>query len=155
MAKDFREYLEEATRHEKFGRFFKEISIGVKIVASIQASEMHACKPAETLDDPYGYSEWEVTLRQTNKPIETYKLGVWTDLKTHDWAEGFEGAEFARYVMRENMPTEEVQKMFDDLVAFASEKNQLDSEDEITTIDPDEPIKKIGKGCGAGCASKK
>lgn len=154
MAIDFRDYLEEATRHEQFGRFFKEIGIGFKIVASIQASNVHASKPAETLDDPKDYEAWEVTLRQVNKPIETYKLGVWTELKTRDWAQGFEGAEYARYVNRDNMPTEEVQKMFEDLIAFAKETNHLDSEDDITTIDPDEPIKKIGKGCGAGCASK-
>ncbi|GAB7023855.1 hypothetical protein [Salidesulfovibrio brasiliensis] len=154
MAIDFRDYLEEATRHEQFGRFFKEIGIGFKIVASIQASNVHASKPAETLDDPKEYEEWEVTLRQVNKPIETYKVGVWTDLKTRDWAQGFEGAEYARYVSRDNMPTEEVQKMFDELVEFAKETNHLDSEDDISAIDPDEPIKKIGKGCGAGCASK-
>lgn len=155
MAKDFREYLEEASRHEKFGRFYKEIGFGFKVVASIQASEVHASSPAETLEDPKEYTEWEVCLRQTNKPIDTIRIGVWGDLKQNDWATGFDRPEYAKYLMRENMPTDEVQQMFDDLVAFAIEKGQLESEDDISLIDPDEPIKKFGKGCSKGCASQK
>jgi hypothetical protein len=157
MAKDFRQYLEESDRSEDFGRFFKEIGIGSKIVASIQASSVHDCSPAETLDDLKAYETWEVALRQTNRPIYVTRVGVWEHLYEKDWAKDFEQPDFGRFLERVQMPTAEVQTMFDDLVSFALENDQLEKEEDIHMVDPDEPIKKIDKNrklsCG-GCQSK-
>lgn len=86
MAKDFRELLVEASRHDQFGRFFKEVQVGLKVVISFQASATHACEPAETLDDIYAYKKWEVILRQINKPISVPKVGAWDFLKNNVWA---------------------------------------------------------------------
>ncbi|CCH49847.1 hypothetical protein [Pseudodesulfovibrio piezophilus] len=153
MAKDFRKYLVEASRHEMFGRFFKELQIGLKIVASFQASATHASEPAETLDDMEAYTKWEVSLRQVNKPITVVHIGAWTHLQNQDWAKSFDKPEFQNCVTAEFLSVEEAQKCFDAVIEYAMANDQLDSEDDIRVVEPDENLKKAG-GCG-GCASKK
>ena len=96
MAKDFREMLVESSRHEQFGRFFKELAIGIKVVLSFQASETHACEPAQTLDDVYAYTKWEVSLRQVDKPIDVPIIGAWDAFKEKEWAAPFDRPEFQR-----------------------------------------------------------
>lgn len=153
MARDFRELLEEANRHEKFGRYFKEIGVGFKLVMSIQASTMHGSDPVETLDDVYGYKAFEVSVRQTSKPIEAPKVGAWGELREKPWAEGFDREEYRMDMVRENVPVQEVQTIFEDLVAYAREKGHLEENEEPVLLDPEAPIRNIRKGCG-GCASK-
>ncbi|WP_147818917.1 hypothetical protein [Salidesulfovibrio onnuriiensis] len=154
MARDFREYLEEATRHERFGRYFKEIGIGFKLVMSIQASALHGCDPVETLDDVYGYKAFEVSVRQVSKPIEAPKIGAWSDLRAKPWAESFDREEFRRDMVRENVPVDEVQTIFEDIIEYARDKGHMEDGEEPRLLDPDEPIRPLRKGCG-GCAAKK
>lgn len=149
MAKDFRELLVESSRHDDFGRFFKEIGVGLKVVVSFQASETHACEPAETLDDIYKYTKWEVSLRQADKPIDVPKIGAWAHLKHNLWAKPFDKPEFQRAMVGEFIPTKDCQQAFEDVVEYAMKNNQLESEDDIRIVEPDEELKKVG-GCG-GC----
>lgn len=153
MAKDFRELLEEASRHDQFGRYFKEVQVGMKVVISFQASETHSCEPVETLDDPFAYSKWEVSLRQINKPIDVPNVGAWTYLKNNVWAKKFDKPEFARSMVGEFLTVKEAQQVYEDVLDYAVKNSQIESEDEITVLDPDEAIKKVSAGCG-GCGSK-
>lgn len=150
MAKDFRELLVEASRHDQFGRFFKEIQVGFKMVISFQASETHACEPAETLDDVYQYKKWEVTLRQTNKPITAPKIGAWDFLKHNVWAKKFDMPEFQTGMIGEFLTVWEAQRCFEDVIEYATIKKQLESEDEIRIVAPDENFRMKARGCG-GC----
>jgi len=154
MAKDFRELLVEASRHDTFGRFFKEIQVGLKVVISFQASETHACDPAETLDDVYAYRKWEVSLRQINKPITVPKVGAWTALKNNVWAKKFDLPEYQTCMLGEFLTVWETQRCFEDIIEYAMLNNQLDSEDDIRLVEPDENLKKASGGCG-GCGGAK
>lgn len=153
MAKDFRELLVEASRHDTFGRFFKELQVGLKVVISFQASETHACAPAETLDDVYQYSQWEVALRQVNKPIDIPKVGAWGYLKNNVWAKKFDKPEFQRCMQGDFISVKEAQQVFEDVIEYAMSNDQLDSEADIKIVEPDVDLKKVS-GCG-GCGSKK
>jgi hypothetical protein len=153
MAKDFREMLVESSRHEQFGRFFKELAIGIKVVLSFQASETHACEPAQTLDDIYAYTKWEVSLRQVDKPIDVPMIGAWNAFKDKEWAAPFDRPEFQRAMVGEFIPTEHCQQILEDAIEYAMSKDQMDSEDDIRIVDPEVDLKRAG-GCG-GCNTKK
>ncbi|MCJ2164297.1 MULTISPECIES: hypothetical protein [unclassified Pseudodesulfovibrio] len=153
MAKDFREYLVEASRHELFGRVFKELAIGLKVVVSFQASETHACYPEKTLDDPYEYTRWEVALRSSTPAIDVPKAGAWEYLKHNYWAKPFDKPDFQRALVGENIPTKDCQQILEDVIEYAKLKGHLDSEEEIRVLEPDEEVKKIS-ACG-GCGGKK
>ncbi len=153
MARDFRELLVEASRHDQFGRFFKEVQVGLKVVVSFQASETHACDPAKTLDDIYEYTKWEVSLRQVNKPIDVPNVGAWTYLKNNVWAKKFDKPEFQRGMVGEFLTVRECQQILEDVIDYAKRNDQLESEDDIQVVEPDVKLKKVG-GCG-GCGSKK
>lgn len=155
MAKDFRELLVEASRHDVFGRYFKELQIGMKVVASIQASETHSSEPAETLDDVYAYTAWEVSLRQANKPITVANVGAWSYLKNNVWAKSFDKPEFVNSMDGQFIKTADVQQCFEDIIDYAMQNNQLDSEDDIRTIEPDENMKKKSAGGCGGCGGGK
>lgn len=155
MAKDFRELLVEASRHDVFGRYFKELQVGMKVVMSIQASETHASEPMETLDDLSGYSKWEVSLRQTNKPITIPKIGAWDYLKNNFWAKPFDQPEFDTCMRGEFIKTADVQQCLEDIIEYAKTKGQLDSEDEIRVVEPDENLKKKSAGGCGGCGGAK
>jgi len=152
MAKDFRELLVEGSRHDVFGRFFKELQVGLKVVISFQASATHASEPAETLDDVYAYSKWEVTLRQINKPITVPGVGAWHQFKNFVWAKKFDLPEFQTAVIGEFLTVSEAQECFADVIDYAIRTNQLESEDGIRLVDPDENLKQKS-GCG-GCGGK-
>lgn len=153
MTKDFREYLEEASRHPQFGRVFKEIAVGFKVVISFQASETHASHPEETLDDIYQYTHWEVALRQTSPAIDVPRAGAWTWLKNNYWARPFDKPEFQRAMIGDYIPVADCQQILEDVIEYAMMKGHMESEDEIRVVDPDEPTKKAG-GCG-GCGGGK
>lgn len=153
MARDFRELLVEASRHDVFGRFYKEVQVGMKLVISFQASATHACDPAETLDDVYAYRKWEVALRQTNKSITIPKIGAWDSLKNFVWAKKFDLPEFQTAMQGELLTVREAQDCFEDVIDYAMRKGQLDSEDDIRIVEPDENLK-IKSGCG-GCGGGK
>ena len=153
MAKDFREFLVEASRHDEFGRVFKEIAVGLKVLVSFQASDAHSCYPEETLDDVYKYSKWEVSLRQTQPAIDVPNIGAWAFLKHNYWAKPFDKPEFQRAMVGEYIPTKHCQQILEDVIEFAKLKKQLDSEADIHVIEADEEVKKKG-GCG-GCGGNK
>jgi len=153
MAKDFREYLVEASRHDVFGRVYKELAIGVKVLVSFQASSAHSCCPEETLDDPYAYTQWEVHLRQVYPAIDIVGIGAWHHLKQKDWAKPFDRPEFQKSMIGEFIPTEDCQQILEDVIEYAMLKEQLTSEDEIRLVEPEEEVKKTS-GCG-GCGGKK
>lgn len=153
MARDFRELLVESSRHEVFGRCFKELQVGLKVVISFQASETHSCEPAETLDDLTEYTKWEVALRQINKPIDVPKIGAWTYFKNNLWAKKFDKPEFQRCMQGDFLTVAEAQQVFEDVIDYAMSNNQLDSEDDIRVVEPDENLKK-SSGCG-GCGGGK
>ena len=151
MAKDFRDLLVESSRHDVFGRFFKEIQVGLKVVLSFQASAVHACEPAETLDDLRAYRSWEVGLRQTNKPIDVPKVGAWSHFKHNVWAKKFDRPEFERRMIGEFVTTEECQRIYEDVLAYALANDQLDAEDQVRIVEPEENLKRSGcGGCGPG-----
>lgn len=151
MAKDFRELLVEASRHDVFGRYFKELQIGLKVVMSFQASATHACEPEETLDDIFAYKKWEVTLRQINKPITVPKVGAWDYLKNNLWAKRFDKDEHSAGMLGEFLTLREAQQCYADVIEYAMANDQLDSEDNVRVVEPEENLKrKSGGGCG-GC----
>jgi hypothetical protein len=159
MARDFRELLVEASRHDDFGRVFKEIGVGLKVLVSFQASSTHSSYPEETLDDVYAYSKWEVSIRQIRPAIDVPKVGAWHYLQHNYWAKPFDKPEFQRAMVGEFIPTKHCQQIFEDIIEYAMLKNQLDSEDDIRIVEPDEEVKKTSGcgGCGGGkkAASKK
>ena len=153
MAKDFREYLVEASRHDVFGRVFKEVAVG-RVMISFQASAIHSCYPAETLDDINAYTRWEVSLRAVKPAIDVARAGAWSYLMHNSWAKPFDKPDFQRAMQGDNIPTKECQKIFEDVIDYAIMKDQIKSEDEIRILEPDEEVKKNtalkGGGCG-GC----
>lgn len=153
MAKDFRELLVETSRHDVFGRFFKEVQVGMKLVIGFQASATHACDPAETLDDVYAYRKWEVSLRQLNKTITVPKVGAWTELKNFTWAKKFDLPEIQKILIGEFLTVREAQECFEDVIEYAIRKGQLDSEENIKILEPSESLKR-NTGCG-GCGGGK
>lgn len=153
MAKDFRELLVETSRHDQFGRYFKELQIGLKVVASFQASETHACAPMETLDDVNEYTRWEVSLRQVNKPITVPRVGAWDYLKNNVWAKKFDQAEFQTGMTGEFLTVWEAQRCFEDVIEYAMNNKHIESEDEIKLVEADANLKK-SSGCG-GCGGGK
>ncbi|MBI9080431.1 MAG: hypothetical protein JEY79_11910 [Pseudodesulfovibrio sp.] len=153
MAKDFRELLVEASRHDEFGRVFKEIAVGFKVVVSFQASNVHSSYPEETLDDIYQYSKWEVSLRQVTPAIDVPNVGAWHYLKHNYWAKPFDKPDFQRAMLGEFIPTKHCQQILEDVIEYALLKKQIDSEDDIRTVEPDEELKKSSR-CG-GCGGKK
>jgi len=156
MVKDFREYLVESSRHETFGRVFKELGFGDNFFISFQASDTHGSEPCETLDDVYAYTRWEVSLRANKPAIDVPNAGAWDFLKNNYWAKPFEKPEFQRAMLGESIPTKHCQQIFEDVIEYAMMKNQIESEDEIRVLEPDEDIKKSrGGGCGGGCGGGK
>ena len=153
MAKDFREYLVESSRHEEFGRFFKEIAIGSKLVVSFQASKIHSCNPEETLDDIYAYEGWEVAIRQVKPAIDVPRAGAWGHLQHYWWAKKFYVPDFQRAVMGERITVRDCQRMFEDVIEYAVIKKQLESEEDIRLVEPDENLKRK-TNCG-GCGDQK
>ncbi|WP_419786620.1 hypothetical protein [Pseudodesulfovibrio sp.] len=150
MAKDFRELLVEASRHDVFGRFFKELQIGFKAVLSFQASKVHSCEPAETLDDVYQYTQWEVQLRQIDKPVDIPGIGLWDQFKQNEWAKKFDRPEFQRAMVGEFVTTEEAQQILEDVIDYAIKSNHIESEDEIIVLEADIELKKL-RAC-TGCS---
>ena len=157
MAKDFREYLVEASRHDVFGRVFKEVAVG-RVMISFQASETHACYPAQTLDDLHAYTRWEVSLRAVKPAIDVARAGAWSYLMHNSWARPFEKPDFQRTMQGDNIPVKDCQRILEDVIEFAKAKGQIESEDEIRILEPDEEVKKNkaleGTGCG-GCGGQK
>lgn len=156
MAKDFRGYLVEISRHEQFGRVYKEVLVG-RVVISFQASEAHSCAPQETLDDPNVYDSWEVSLRQTKPAIDVPKAGAWSLLQHNYWAKPFDKPEFQRAMLGEFIPTKDCQQLLEDIIEYSTVKGHLESEDDIRLVDDDEILKKptpAPAGCG-GCGGGK
>lgn len=157
MAKDFREYLVEASRHDVFGRVFKEVAVG-KVMISFQASETHACYPAETLDDLNAYSRWEVSLRSVKPAIDVAKVGAWSYLMHNSWAKPFEKPDFQRTMQGDNIPAKDCQRILEDVIDYGIVKGHIQSEDEIRVLEPDEEIKKnkpLKGGSCSGCGGQK
>ncbi|NDV20381.1 hypothetical protein GO013_13275 [Pseudodesulfovibrio sp. JC047] len=152
MAKDFREYLVEVSRHELFGRVFKELAIGSKVLISFQASNAHGCTPEETLDDVYAYTQWEVSLRATKPAIDVPRAGAWDFLKHNYWAKPFDKPDFQRAMTAVNIPTSHCQQILEDVIEYALLKKQLESEDDIRLIEADEEVKKYTKNAQTGCS---
>ena len=157
MAKDFREYLVEASRHDVFGRVFKEVAVG-RVMISFQASETHSCYPAETLDDLHAYTRWEVSLRAVKPAIDVARAGAWSYLMHNAWAKPFEKPDFQRTMQGDNIPARDCQRILEDIIDYAKAKGQIESEDDIRILEPDEEVKKnkalAGTGCG-GCGGQK
>lgn len=158
MAKDFREYLDEVSRHDVFGRVFKELAVG-KVMLSFQASVAHGSYPAETLDDVYAYTRWEVSMRSAKPPIDVPKAGAWSYLKNNYWARPFSQPDFQRAIAAENIPTKDCQQILEDVIEYGIVKGHIESESEIRLLDADEEIKKNvalsgGTGCG-GCGGQR
>lgn len=155
MAKDFREYLVEVSRHEEFGRVFKEVLVG-KVVISFQASITHSCHPAETLDDPFEYTSWEVALRQVKPAIDVARAGAWSILQHNYWAKAFDKPDFQRAYLGEFISVKDCQQVLEDVIEYSTIKGHLESEDAIRLVDDDEVLKKPTKapagcaGCGGG-----
>jgi len=124
MAEDFRTLLKEAYRSpDGWGRTYEELKIGGVFTLSVQASDTHASKPEEILDDPFGYEAFEVTLSQDDAPfIDTPGKGAWDELKALPWAERFERGYIAGVRIAEYLPVAEVQLVYDDLAAYAERK---------------------------------
>ncbi|BDQ38430.1 hypothetical protein SYK_27900 [Pseudodesulfovibrio nedwellii] len=152
MAKDFREYLVEVSRHETFGRVFKEVAVGSKVLISFQASNVHGCYPEETLDDVYAYTHWEVSLRSTKPAIDVPKAGAWEFLKHNYWAKPFDKPDFQRAIAADNVPAKHCQRILEDVIEYALLKGQLESEDDIRLIEQDEEVKKYTKNASVGCS---
>ena len=122
MAKDFRDLLVEAVRHEKWGRTFKEINVQGMFSFSVQASETHGSIPAETLDDPREYEAFEVQITQKTVPfIEMPGYGAWEELSKKEWAERFERGYIAGIMEADEVPVDVVQRIYEDLDAYANE----------------------------------
>jgi len=153
MAKDFREYLVEASRNGMFGRVFKELAVGFKVLVSFQASETHACYPEATLDDVHEYTRWEVSLRSTTPAIDVPKAGAWEYFKHNYWAKPFYQPDFQRAMVGDNITVKDCQQIFEDVIEYAITKGHISSEDEIRIVEPDEEVKKT-MGC-KGCGGKK
>jgi len=162
MAKDFREYLVEASRHDVFGRVFKEVAVGT-VMISFQASETHGSYPQETLDDLNAYTRWEVSLRSAKPAIDVPKAGAWSYLMHNYWAKPFDKPDFQRAMAADGIPAKDCQQILEDVIEYGIFKGHIESEDEIRLLDPDEEIKEskplkggpgYSGGCG-GCGGKK
>ncbi|BCS89459.1 hypothetical protein [Pseudodesulfovibrio sediminis] len=157
MANDFREYLVEASRHEDFGRVFKELAVGPNIMISFQASATHGCYPEETLDDIYGYTRWEVSLRAVKPAIDVPNAGAWSFLKNNYWARPFDKPEFQRAMAADNIVVMDCQRILEDVIEYALIKKQIESEDDIRVLEPEEEVKEVAPakvgaaGAGGGC----
>ena len=109
-----------------FGRFFKELQIGFKAIVSFQASNTHSCKPEETLDDIYAYEEWEVGLRQINKPIDIPHIGIWGRVQEQYLGpRSFDRPEFQRSMVGEFVTTEEAQQVYEDVLDYAIRSDHI------------------------------
>lgn len=121
MAQDFRELLKEASRDVRFGRWFEEINVLGMFAMSVQASNAHASVPAETLDDPFAYTAFEVTLKQKNVAfIEMPGYGAWETLSRKGWASRFERGYIAGLMEACEVPVDVVQQIYEDLLEYAS-----------------------------------
>jgi len=157
MVKDFREYLVESSRHETFGRVFKELGFGDNFFISFQASDTHGSEPCETLDDVYAYTRWEVSLRANKPAIDVPNAGAWDFLKNNYWAKPFDKPEFQRAMVADCVPVKHCQQILQDATEMAVIKGYIKSEDEIRIVEADEEIKRtkvVGGGCG-GCGGGK
>lgn len=122
MAKDFRDLLVEETRHEKWGRAFREINVQGMFSLSVQASDCHGSIPAETLDDVHDYKAFEVQITQKTVPfIEMPGYGAWEELCTKEWAGRFERGYIAGVMEAAEVPVDVVQQIYEDLDAYADE----------------------------------
>lgn len=124
MAEDFRKLLVEAYRSEEgWGRTYKPIEIRGVFSFSVQGSDAHASTPEETLDDPFAYEAFEVTLSQEDAPfIDTPGKGAWEELEQRPWAEKFGRGYIAGLRIAEYLPVPEVQKVYEDLLDYAERK---------------------------------
>lgn len=121
MAQDFRELLKEESRTD-WGRAYSEIIIDGIFGMSVQASDAHASTPEETLDDPYAYEAFEVTLRQMNVPfIDTPGRGAWEHFTEEPWYLKFDRGMIAGLRIAEFLPVDEVQQVYDRLATYAKE----------------------------------
>ena len=112
--------LEEAERTE-WGRTFTEIIINGVFGFSVQASDAHACSPEQTLDDPYAYESFEITLRQLDVPfIDTPGKGAWESFESEPWFSKFDRGMVAGLKIYEFAPVAEVQTIYEKLVEYAS-----------------------------------
>ncbi|SKA97403.1 hypothetical protein SAMN02745704_02846 [Paucidesulfovibrio gracilis DSM 16080] len=126
MADDFRTLLKEAYRSpDGWGRTYEELKVGGVFTLSVQASDTHSSTPEEILDDPFQYEAFEVTLSQDDAPfIDTPGKGAWDELKQRPWAEKFGRGYIAGVRVAEYLPVAEVQRVFDDLEAYAENKGK-------------------------------
>lgn len=118
MAQDFRELLQEEERTE-WGRTYSELIIGGVFGMSVQASDAHGSTPEETLDDPYAYKAFEVTLRQLNVPfIDSPGQGGWDNFAEEPWYSKFDRGMVAGLRIYEFVPVETVQAIYDRLARY-------------------------------------
>ncbi len=122
MAEDFRKLLKEANRSDDWGRYFEDIVVQGFLVLSAQASSVHASTPEETLEDVNGYTAWQVALSQNGKRTLTQKgYGAWDELSRKPWATHFTPHEIDGIMEAEFVPTEVVQQIYEDLLAWKKE----------------------------------
>ncbi len=122
MAQDFRELLKEETRTE-WGRAYSELIIKGVFGMSVQASDAHGSTPEETLDDPFAYEAFEVTLRQLDVPfIESPGRGAWETFTEQPWYPLFDRGMIAGLRIAENVPVSVVQEIFETLTDYAVNK---------------------------------
>ena len=120
MAQDFRELLKEASRDERFGRWYHEINVLGMFTFSVQASDAHASVPAEILDDPYAYTAFEVGLKQNTVAfIEMPGYGAWNEFSKKDWSKRFERGYVAGIMEACEVPVAVVQEIYEDLLDYA------------------------------------
>jgi len=117
MSNDFRTMLQENAREGDLERWFDDIKIGGWFLMSVQASPEHACTPQAMLD-PMAYEAFEVMLTTQGGVISYGKWGAWAKLAQKPWAARFR-KEHSYLMVADNVPTAEVQQIFDDLTLFA------------------------------------
>jgi hypothetical protein len=121
VAQDFRELLKEETRSE-WGRVYSELIIGGVFGMSVQASDAHASTPEETLDDPFAYETFEVTLRQFDVPfIDSPGRGAWESFTGEPWYLKFDRGMIAGLKIAEFLPVAEVQQVYERLIRYVDE----------------------------------
>lgn len=122
MAQDFRELLKEEERTD-WGRTYSEIVIDGVFGVSIQASDAHGSIPEETLEDPFAYEAFEVTLRQMNVPfIDSPGRGAWENFTKEEWYSRFDRGMIAGLRIAELVEVPVVQAVYERLLRYVEEK---------------------------------
>lgn len=120
MAQDFRELLKEEER-TAWGRTYSELVIGGVFGMSVQASDAHGSTPEETLDDPFAYEAFEVTLRQLNVPfIDSPGRGAWESFTEEEWYPRFDRGMIAGLRIAEFVEVPVVQAIYEKLLEYAA-----------------------------------